>query len=664
MSVIELKNINKVYHVGQQEVPVLFDLNLEVKEGEFISIMGPSGSGKSTLMNIIGCLDRPTSGSYHLAGKQVDDLEDEELSQIRNESIGFVFQSFHLLPDNTALQNISLPLIYRGISPKTRLYKASSSAKRLQIFHRCHHKPTELSGGQSQRVAVARALIGSPSLILADEPTGNLDSKTGQEIMGLFTALHRQGNTIVMITHDDHLAHAADRIVRIRDGKIWKEETDHQRLVIEPKETPEETAEETVEEKGTGKLKWMDLIRMSIREGLFSHPMRTFLTTLGVLFGVAAVIAMLAINEGARQKAIEQIQQMGLHNIRVRSLDMTQEEIREARQKLSFGLSLDDLESIKVLPTVQHAVPIRLVNAEISYEKRRPRGRILGTTPQYQHVTNFYPKEGRFLNNEDEKFFRRVCVLGVSIKRELFGLEQAIGKEIYLGSEMFTVIGIMQGKNIPEGVVKAVSSNDLNHDIYIPLHTAKKRFYNEMLENELYEISIMVAKAEQIRLTAQLVGEIIQRRHHKVRDYEIIVPEELLQQSRQTQKIFDLVMVCIASISLIVGGIGIMNIMTATVTERFREIGIRRAIGASRRDILKQFLLESLSISILGGILGVFLGWFGALLLSHYTGWLTVVSATSIFLGFGVSTAVGLVFGIYPAWKAALLDPIQALNTT
>jgi putative ABC transport system permease protein len=378
---------------------------------------------------------------------------------------------------------------------------------------------------------------------------------------------------------------------------------------------------------------------------------------------VAAVIAMVAINEGAKQKALEQIQQMGLNNIRIRAMDMTQEEIRQARQNLSFGLNDKDLASIQMIPTVKLAVPIREISAEISYQGRQAKGRILGTRPQYQEISNYFVKKGRFVDVNDLHFHRRVCVLGASIKHTLFGQEQAIGRKIYLGSEVFTVVGVMEGKNLPEGVVQAVSSNNLNNDIYIPLATAQKRFRKQTLENELSEISIMVNKSEDIRITSSLISQLMEKRHNKVRDYEIVVPEELLQQSRQTQKIFDLVMVCIASISLIVGGIGIMNIMMATVTERFREIGIRRAIGASRQDILKQFLLESLAISILGGVLGVIGGWAGSLLLSSYTGWLTVVSPGSIVLGFGVSTLVGLIFGIYPAWKASLLDPIKALNS-
>ena len=657
MAVIQLNNIKKEYQLGSQTIPVLHGIDLSIEEGEFVSIMGPSGSGKSTLMNILGCLDRPSEGSYILHNCRVDSLNDNELSQIRNQKIGFVFQSFNLLSDSTALQNISLPLIYRGINRRQRKDNSRTAAEGLKIGHRVHHKPTELSGGQAQRVAIARALIGNPALILADEPTGNLDSKTGKEIIDIFLRLHQEGNTIVMVTHDERLAQVADRIIRISDGKVVKDE----KIQI-PNTTHKEQEMENNEKFIVG-LRWLDLFLISIKEGLLSHPLRTFLTMLGVLFGVAAVIAMIAINEGARQKSIEQIQQMGLHNIRLRSLEMSQEELREARKNLSMGLNIDDLESIQTIPTVKFAVPIRIVNAEISLDGKKPKGRILATTSVYQKVANFYVDRGRFLDNYDNRYFRRVCVLGQSMKKQLFANEEALGKKIYLGSEVFVIVGVMEGKNAPQGVVKAVSAHDLNNNVYIPLSSAKKRFKSTFLANELDEISIMVNNAKQVKPTSALISKMISQRHREVNDFEIVVPEELLRQSRKTQEIFDIVMVCIASISLIVGGIGIMNIMLATVTERIREIGIRRAIGASRRDILKQFLIEALVISMAGGILGVVCGWIFTIVLSASTGWQTVISTLSIILGVGVSTVVGIIFGIYPAWKAALLDPIKALNT-
>ena len=662
--IIDLKGIYKEYHLGDQTVPVLRDVNLQIARGEFVAIMGTSGSGKSTLMNMLGCLDRPTAGEYSLNGIRVDTLDDMELSYLRNREIGFVFQNFNLLADSNALQNIALPLLYRGIPRKKRQSLAFQAAERMGIIGRIKHRPNELSGGQAQRVAIARALLGKPGIILADEPTGNLDSRTGKEIMEIFKDLHCQGHSIIMVTHDKKLAQIADRIIYISDGKIINDEQTADNPPKKPAQAqPPVKLEDPVQLAEKGGLRWLDLFSLSIREGLFTHPLRTFLTMLGVLFGVAAVIAMVAINEGARQKAIEQIRQMGLNNIRIRSLQMTKEEAREAREKLSMGLNLKDVEVIQKIPSIEYLAPIRHVNAEISFGLLKPRGQILGTLPAYQKVANFYAARGRFINQSDMKNYRRVCVLGESIKTEIFANQKALGRLLYLGSEIFTVVGIMESKNAPQGVVKAVSSNDVNHNIYIPLSTAKKRFNKTPTENELSEISVKVDHSNRVQPTARLLANIISRRHNNVNDFEIVVPEELLRQEQKTQEIFDIIMVSIASISLLVGGIGIMNIMLATVTERIQEIGVRRAVGANMQDILKQFLVEAAIISMMGGIVGIFCGWVFTILISTSTGWQTVVSMTSVVLGFGVASLVGIIFGIYPAWKAALLDPIKALNT-
>lgn len=656
MAVIELENISKQYHMGSNIIPVLSGVNLTIEEGEFISIMGPSGSGKSTLMNILGCLDQPTSGSYTLKGNRIDILEDEALSQIRNRDIGFVFQSFNLLQENSGIDNIMLPLLYRGVSKADRRQTALDFAESMGMKDRYTHKPNEMSGGQAQRIAIARALVGKPQIILADEPTGNLDSKTGKEIMEIFEKLHQQGHTIIMVTHDEKLARRAKRIVRIKDGVIESDEvTNEKTSYLENKVLEKET--------GTGKLTLRDLFSISIKEGLFSHPMRTFLTMLGVLFGVAAVIAIVAINEGARKEALDQIQQMGLNNIRVKSLKMTEQERRDARIKLSSGLGLEDYKAILSIPTIKCAVPIKNINAEVLYKDIKPRSKIIGTLPVYERVANFYAHEGRFLKDDDVKYFKRVCILGATIKEKLFSNEKCLGEKIYIGPEVYTVIGVMQSKNKPRGVAKAVSSNDLNSNIYIPISCAQKRFKQEKFANQYDEISIMVDISDNMHKTANVISRLIMKQHHNVNDFEVVVPEELLRQSRKTQEIFDIVMVCIAGISLLVGGIGIMNIMLATVTERVKEIGIRRAIGASQKDILSQFLVEALTISIMGGVLGILLGWSLTIIISKYLDWQTVVSALSVFIGFGVAAVVGIIFGIYPAWRASLLDPIIALNS-
>ena len=659
---IEACKARRVYHVGEHEIVALAGLDLQVEEGEFVSIMGPSGSGKSTLMHLLGCLERPSSGTYLFDGVRVDQLGDTELSRIRNRKVGFVFQTFNLLSESTVVQNVGLPLVYAGIDGRVRRERCEDAATAVGLGDRLEHRPTELSGGQVQRVAIARALVVEPKLILADEPTGNLDSTTGQEIMAVFRGLHEQGKTVVMVTHDQRLAEYADRIIRLQDGESVGEE-----VVTERRQPDADVGQIRVNyvhgDVKPRDLKWRDVVRIGIREGLLAHKMRTLLTMLGVLFGVSAVIAMSSIGEGARREAIEQIRQMGANNVRVRAVQLEGQELMDARRKLSDGLTWADAQAVgTVVPTVQEAVPLKEMQMDVRLGAKKPRGRIMATTPGYQEVANFHVARGRFISDVDMKYCRPVCVLGRSIKKELFANEVAVDKRIRLGLAWYHVVGVMEGKDIPKGKIKAISTVDLNHDIYIPLSTALKRVKRNPERSEIDEISIMVRGGESVHETAEVVQAVVARRHHGVEDHQLVVPEELLRREQATQRIFNIVMGAIAGISLVVGGIGIMNIMLATVTERTKEIGVRRAVGACERDVLKQFLTEAVAISVAGGLLGITLGWAIAKVIAVAAKWKTVVSAEAVILGFGVSAGVGILFGIYPAWKAASQDPIQALR--
>ena len=659
---IEARKIRRVYRVGEHEIIALAGMDLRVEEGEFVSIMGPSGSGKSTLMHLLGCLDKPSAGTYLFDGVRVDQLDDTELSRIRNKKVGFVFQTFNLLSESTVVQNVGLPLVYAGIDGRVRRERCEDAASAVGLADRLAHRPTELSGGQIQRVAIARALALEPKLILADEPTGNLDTTTGQEIMSVFRKLHERGKTVVMVTHDQRLARYADRIISLQDGQVVGEEK------VESRSEPDVDVGEIKVNYVHGDvkprdLKWRDVIRIGIKEGLVAHKMRTLLTMLGVLFGVSAVIAMSSIGEGARREAIEQIRQMGANNVRVRAVQLEGQELMDARRKLSDGLRWADAEAVRaVVPTVKEAVPLKEMQMDVRLGAKKPKGRIIATSPAYQEVANFYVGQGRFISDIDMKYCRPVCVLGKSIKKELFANEAAVDKRIRLGLAWYHVVGVMQGKDIPKGKIKAISTVDLNHDIYIPLTTALKRVKRNPERSEIDEISIMVRDGESVHETAEVVQAVITRRHHGVDDHQLVVPEELLRREQATQRIFNIVMGAIAGISLVVGGIGIMNIMLATVTERTKEIGIRRAVGACERDVLKQFLTEAVVISVAGGLLGITLGWTIAKIIAVAAKWKTVVSAEAVILGFGVSAGVGILFGIYPAWKAACQDPIQALR--
>ncbi|MDQ7054199.1 MAG: ABC transporter permease [candidate division KSB1 bacterium] len=403
---------------------------------------------------------------------------------------------------------------------------------------------------------------------------------------------------------------------------------------------------------------YLESVRVGI-DGLRSHKMRSFLTMLGIIFGVAAVISMLSIGEGARREALEQIAQMGMRNILIQTIPSEDIEEGSDRTNQATGLRFADVLALeKVNPLIEAVVPQRLIAAEAQYGSERLDVMVTATMPDFVRLMNYRAMQGSFFNYLDELEKRRVCVLGASIKRDLFYFKNPLGEKIKIDRDWFTVIGVMEYKLAG----RSVAGYDLNKQIYIPYFTAQQRFPRETFEAEIDRIVASVSEVDRIREAANIVNATLNRLHREVQDYQISIPVELLRQRQKTQRIFNVVMGAIASISLLVGGIGIMNIMLASVMERTREIGIRRAIGATRRDILSQFLFESASLSILGGIIGILLGWGMTGLITFYAGWKTVVSVFAVLLAFGVSAAVGIIFGLYPARKAAFLDPIESLR--
>ena len=388
-------------------------------------------------------------------------------------------------------------------------------------------------------------------------------------------------------------------------------------------------------------------------DGLRTHKLRSMLTMLGIIFGVAAVISMLSIGEGAREETLQQIAQMGINNIIIKSVDA-----KDAKSGDAAGLKMDDALALQeVNKLLSHVAPQRHLNLEAQYARKRVRVKIVGASPELIDVMNYRPRQGAFFNYLDEVESRRVCVLGAQIKRELFLFRDPLGKSVKLGKQWFEVIGVMEQKP-----TSAIADFDFNRQIYIPLSTAMRRFATPAAKSELDRIVARVEKSERVREAANLIHATLKRRHNNAGDYQISIPEELLRQRQKTQRVFNVVMGAIASISLLVGGIGIMNIMLATVMERTPEIGIRRAIGATQKDIMRQFLIEAAALSFLGGILGVLLGWATTYLITLYAGWKTIVSFYAVFLAFSVSAAVGIIFGFYPARQAALTDPIKSLR--
>jgi macrolide transport system ATP-binding/permease protein len=645
---IELKNISKIYRMGDIELAALNNVSFRVEDGEFIAIMGPSGSGKSTLLNVLGCLDVPTKGQYLIDGVEVNEFSESQLAQIRNEKIGFVFQNYNLLSRMTALSNVELPLIYSGNHAK-RKETALNALRAVNLEDRANHRPRELSGGEQQRVAIARALTNEPSIILADEPTGNLDSKSGKEIMSLLAELNKKCITIVMVTHDATVASYAQRIIRLKDGQIVED-----KKVSEQEKTGLglicKRNEKTKRKFTISELK--ENLSMAV-SSIFSNKLRSFLTMLGIIVGVAAVITMIAIGQGASAQITQRIKQMGANLVMV----------NQFRRMVGSGsytpLSYADAKAIaEQSPSVAMVDATYHRNAQVVYGNMNVNTQINGTTPNFPAIRNFPIARGSYFTEDDNKLMRRVAVLGKTVVEKLFGEQDPIGQYIKISRNIFQVIGVMSEKG-------SSGFRDEDDVVFVPLRTAQKRLFGAD-RDQVSDINVE-AKSEKLvdKATAEVTS--LLRERHKIRqgqedDFNVRSQAEILSTVQETSRTFTMLLAGIAIVSLIVGGIGIMNIMFVSVTERTREIGIRKAIGAQRIDILGQFLIEAVIVSLCGGIIGIVLGVGASKITSQFAGWATVVTPISVILSFAFAFAVGFFFGVYPARKASQLNPIDALR--
>jgi putative ABC transport system permease protein len=409
-------------------------------------------------------------------------------------------------------------------------------------------------------------------------------------------------------------------------------------------------------------LSFLEALRSSLGN-LAAHKLRSALTMLGMIFGVGAVIAMMSIGAGAERRALEMIERMGVRNILVRAKQQLKRDELEEMRKKSLGVSERDAMAIlDGVPGVELAAPLVEVDSyKIMAGGESSEAKVLGVSHLQQGLSHLTVDRGRFIDPLDEKRHDQVAVIGTDVARDLFGYESALGRQLKINDVWFEVVGVLGGSTESDSI-EGVSVGKLSEEIYIPVSTALRKFDRDPLEAPLDEIVVRLDQTASPRVTATTIRVLLDRIHAGADDFELVVPEALLAQSRRTQQLFKRVMGGIAGISLLVGGIGIMNIMLATVLERTREIGIRRAVGAKRTDIRIQFIVESFAISLLGGVSGVVMGVAIAGIVAVYAGWPTVVTLTSILLSTMVSLAVGLGSGIYPAVRAAQLDPIEALR--
>lgn len=646
---IELKNIHKNYQMGTVQVKALDGVSLMIQSGEFVAIIGPSGSGKSTLMHMIGLLDRPDRGSYVLNGKPLQGLTDEELAVVRNKLMGFVFQQFHLLPRMSALENTELPLVYAGQTDMGT--KAKHALETVGLADRIHHRPNELSGGQQQRVAIARALVNDPWIILADEPTGNLDTKSEKEIVGILKRLHEQGKTVVVVTHEQEIAQSAQRIIHMRDGKIVKDDR-----TSGTKYSPSQgdMAGLLGLHSVAGKAKFLDYFKQA-GFAMLTHKMRSLLSILGVLIGVASVIAMLALGEGAKISIQAQLASLGsnllvihpgssrIHGVALEAGSVTR-------------LTFQDVEAVKRLDMIKAVSPSVSGRGQLVFANKNWNTQLEGVGVDYAQMRASVPEIGRFFTEEEVRAREKVVVLGTTVARELFEQNNPLGMTIKINLINFKVIGILPAKG-------SMGFRDPNDTVLIPVTTAMYRLLGKQYIDTIYAEARtpgMVAQAQ-----AALMETIAQR--HRVRgdpeeSFEIRNMADIRSAMETTTKTMSLLLGSISAISLLVGGIGIMNIMLVSVTERTREIGLRKAIGANYRDIMVQFLIEAVLLSLIGGLCGICLGAGATVLITYFAKWTTHISLFSLALAVIFSLGIGVVFGLWPARQASRLDPISALR--
>ncbi|MBO0494135.1 MacB family efflux pump subunit [Pseudomonas sp. Marseille-Q1929] len=645
LPLLELKGITRSFMAGEREFVALKGIDLTIEAGEMLAIIGASGSGKSTLMNILGGLDYATAGSYKINGIETRSLGDEQLAELRRDYFGFIFQRYHLLTHLSALHNVEMPAIYAGTPQTQRHSRARELLARLGLAGHVSHRPSQLSGGQQQRVSIARALMNGGEVILADEPTGALDTASGKEVMQILAELHAAGHTVIIVTHDPKVAANAQRIVEVSDGEI----------VSDTRNTgPELPSDAPIEPKRSGARRLvasLGLFKEAFNMAwvaLVSHRMRTLLTMIGIVIGITSVVSISAIGEGAKRYVLKDIQAIGSNTIDI----FPGSSFGDSRASAIETLLPSDVEALNQLYYVDSATPVVGRHLLLRFGNIDLDAQVNGVSDRYFKVKGLKLEAGIAFSESDARRQAQVVVIDHNTRQRLFGPNvDPLGQVILVGNLPCTVIGVTaDNKNM------FAASKALN--VWVPYETAAGRLLGQ---RHLDSITVRIKDGQPSKVVEDNVNQLMLQRHG-TKDFFTNNLDSIMQTVQKTSRSLALLLSLIAVISLLVGGIGVMNIMLVSVTERTREIGIRMAVGARQSDIRQQFLVEAVMVCLIGGIIGIALSYaLGGLFSLFVKEWEMVFSLGSVVTAFACSTLIGIVFGFVPARNAARLDPIEAL---